>query len=383
MWLPDGCRWMPVDDQRAGVPALGRSLCYNRRTMTTIRRALPSTVCRAARALVFGVLVGAVLASASARIAAQTAAFQRVERWAQVPAGFVWGEIADAELDRTGNLWVLHRPPTPGSSSDQTKGGGETPVLMFDASKRLVKSFGKGLFLQPHGLHIDPEGNIWVTDCGPFYAAGQRAGRGFQIFKFSSDGTLLMTLGKPGNDTPGRDTFRGPTDVVVNARGEIFVADGHTPRPGQAGGDRIVKLAKDGTFITAWGVGAAGAPPSEPAKAGVVVGPHRLALDSRGRLFVADRGNRRIQIFDQDGRFLDQWTQFGTPSGIWIDHKDRLYVAVAGDRGGVRVVDVTTGTLMDRIDGISPEVAIADRQGHIFAGLVAGQDLLQFAPATR
>lgn len=310
-----------------------------------------------------------------AATAAQEPAFQRVEHWARVPPGFAWGEIADADFDAQGNLWVLNRPATPGGSAASGKGGGETPVLVFDKSRTLVKSFGKGLMLQPHGLHIDPDGNVWVTDSGPFYAPGQVPGRGFQIFKFSPDGRLLMTLGKAGVDAPGPDTFRGPTDIVVNARGEIFVSDGHTPRPGPAGGDRIVKLAKDGRFLKAWGVGQQGAP-------GEVLGPHRLALDSQGRLFVADRGNRRIQIFDQDGRFLDQWTQFGTPSGIWIDRSDTLYVAVAGTSGGVRIADARTGALKGRIEGTSPEVAVADAEGRIYAGLVGGQDLQQYVRKT-
>ena len=331
--------------------------------------------------ITFGFTAG-LITSLALVAAAQQPAFHRVDNWANVPAGFTWGEIGDADFDADGHLWVLHRPPTPGSSSDPRKGGGDVPVLMFDASGTLVKSFGKGLMLQPHGLHIDPEGNIWVTDCGPFYAAGHTPGKGFQIFKFTPDGKLLMTLGKAGVDTPGPATFRGPTDVVVNARGEIFVADGHTPRPGPSGGDRIVKLAKDGTFITAWGIGQ-NAKPGEPAKPGEVLGPHRLALDSQGRVFVADRGNRRIQIFDQDGTFLDQWTQFGTPSGISIDKSDTLYIAVAGAGGGVRIVNARTGVLKGSIEGISPEVAIADRQGHVYAGLVAGQDLLQFAPGAR
>lgn len=316
---------------------------------------------------------GLVIAVGVVTAEAQPSVFRKVEHWSQTPAGFAWGEIADADFDADGNLWVLHRPPTPGSSSDTRKGGGDVPVLMFAPSGALVKSFGKGLMLQPHGLHIDPTGNIWVTDCGPFYREGQKPGLGFQIFKFTRDGELLMTLGTAGNDTPSPTTFRGPTDVVVNARGEIFVADGHTPRPGPTGGDRIVKLAKDGTFIKAWGIGL-------DKKPGEVVGPHRLALDSQGRLFVADRGNRRLQVFDQDGKVLDVWTQFGTPSGIWIDKQDTLYIAVAGAGGGVRVVDAKTGQLTGRIDGISPEVAIADAKGNVYAGLVAGQELMKFAP---
>jgi sugar lactone lactonase YvrE len=318
-------------------------------------------------------LAAALLAAQAARPGAQERTYKQVEGWAQLPAGFAWGEIADADFDASGNLWVLHRPPTPGGSAAAAgkSRGGETPVLMFDRSGKLVKSFGKDLFLQPHGLHVDPGGNIWVTDSGPFYAAGQTPGKGFQVFKLSPEGKLLMTLGKAGVGVAGAETFVGPTDVVVNARGEIFVADGHTPRPGTPDGDRIVKLSKEGRFVKAWGS-------QKGSAAGDVVGPHRLALDSQGRLFVADRGNRRIQIFDQEGTFLDQWTQFGSPSGIWIDKRDTLYVAVPGQDGGIRIGNAKTGTLTTVIRGTSPEVAVADTDGKVYSGLVGGQDLQQF-----
>jgi DNA-binding beta-propeller fold protein YncE len=242
---------------------------------------------------------------------------------------------------------------------------------MFDRSRKLVKSFGSGMFLQPHGLHIDPDGNVWVADSGPFYEAGKVEGRGFQVFKFNRDGKLLLTLGKAGVSKAGPDTFVAPTDIVVNRRGEIFIADGHTPRPGGQDGDRIVKLSKDGTFIKSWGA-------QKGSKPGEVVGPHRLAMDSQGRIFVADRGNRRIQIFDQEGRFLDQWTQFGSPSGIWIDKQDVIYVAVPGNDGGVKIGNAKTGAMTASIGGTSPEVAFADPQGNVYAGLVGGQLLQQF-----
>ena len=303
---------------------------------------------------------------------AQSSPFRLVENWAQLPQGFAWGELADAHVDAQGNLWVLHRPPTPGgtAASAGNKGGGEVPVLMFDPSRKLVKSFGKGMFLQPHGLYVDLEGNVWVTDSGPFYEAGKVEGRGFQVFKFNRDGKLLMTLGKAGVSMAGRDTFVAPTDVVVNARGDIFVADGHTPRPGSQDGDRIVKFSKDGTFIKAWG--------QKGSKPGEMVGPHRLAIDSQGRLFVADRGNRRIQIFDQEGRYLDQWTEFGNPSGIWIDKNDTLYVAVAGRDGGIRIGSAKDGSLTAMIRDTSPEVVTSDAQGHVYSGLVGGQQLQQY-----
>lgn len=304
---------------------------------------------------------------------AQANPFRLVENWAHLPQGFQWGELADAHVDAHGNLWVLHRPPTPGgtASSAGKKGGGEVPILMFDSSLELVKSFGQGMFLQPHGLHVDLEGNIWVTDSGPFYAPGLVQGRGYQVFKFSRDGKLLMTLGKAGVNVAGPDTFVAPTDVVVNARGEIFVADGHTPRPTSQDGDRIVKFSRDGKFIKAWA-------PQKGSKPGELAGPHRLAMDSQGRLFVADRGNRRIQIFDQEGRFVDQWTQFGTPSGIWIDNNDMLYVAVAGQEGGIRIGSAKDGTLTAVIRDTSPEVVTVDAQGNVYSGLVGGMKLERY-----
>jgi DNA-binding beta-propeller fold protein YncE len=331
-------------------------------------------MCHSKRLMIitFGLAVVA-LAGSSRRGDAQGDGFRRVDGWAQVPADFRWGEIADAHAERDGSLWVLHRPPTPGGSAASAgkAGGSFVPILRFDSSLKLVKSFGEGMFLQPHGLHVDPEGNIWVTDSGPFYDAGRTPGRGYQVFKFAPDGTLLMTLGKAGVSAAGPETFVAPTDVVVNSRGEIFIADGHTPRPGPPDGDRIVKLSKDGRFIKAW-AGQRGSKPGE------VAGPHRLAMDSRGRLFVADRANRRIEIFDQEGGFIDQWTQFGTPSGIWIDPSDVIYVAVAGEKGGIRIGSAKDGSLTGSIGGTSPEVVTVDQRGNVYSGLVGGMNLERY-----
>jgi streptogramin lyase len=141
-------------------------------------------------------------ASVTAR--AQSSAFHLVTNWAHLPQGFAWGQLADADIDADGNLWVLHRPPTPGGTAwkEGHEGGGEVPVLMFDRSRKLVKSFGSGMFLQPHGLYIDPEGNVWVADSGPFYEAGKVEGKGFQVFKFNRDGKLLLTLGRQASARP-------------------------------------------------------------------------------------------------------------------------------------------------------------------------------------
>ena len=195
-------------------------------------------------------------------------------------------------------------------------------IFKFDPKGKIVKSFGRGMFIWPHGLLVDRDGNVWVTDAASQQAvdmaakAGVRAGH--QVFKFSPDGKVLMTLGQAG--VPGKDEyhFTSPSSVAVAANGDIFVADGHEVN----GNNRVVKYSKDGKFIKAWG------------KTGYAPGEfrtlHGIAIDSRGRVFVADRGNNRIQLFDQEGKHLSTWTQFGTPSGIAFDDKDQIYVGSCG-----------------------------------------------------
>ena len=171
------------------------------------------------------------------------------------------------------------------------------------------------MFVRPHGIHVDPEGNVWVTDGeGPDGEDPRRDGKGHQVFKFRPGWRALMTLGKAGVAGDGPDEFNKPSAVFVAPSGDIFVGDGH----GGESNARIVKFSRDGTFIKTWG--AAGTGPGE------FETPHALAMDASGRLFVGDRGNSRIQIFDQDGTFLDEWRQFGRPSGIFIDRNDILYV---------------------------------------------------------
>jgi sugar lactone lactonase YvrE len=183
------------------------------------------------------------------------------------------------------------------------------PIMSFDAAGRPLRAFGEGLFAWPHGLNVDAEGNIWVTD-------GRGGdGRGHQVLKFDASGKLLMRLGEAGVAGGGAQHFDGPTDVVVAANGDVFVSDGHE----SVSNNRIVKFSADGSYLKSWG--SAGDAP------GQFDVPHALAMDSQGRLFVADRNNNRIQIFDQQGELLDIWTQFGRPSGIFIDARDRLYVA--------------------------------------------------------
>jgi streptogramin lyase len=226
------------------------------------------------------------------------------QRWGTLPDGRSWGQVATVQIDRDGkSVWVVER-----CGSNSCAGSKLPPILKFDPAGRLVASFGAGLSVFPHGLFIDHDANVWFTD------ADGKDGKGHQVFKFAPNGKVLMTLGRAGTAGDGTDRFNRPSAVLVAPSGDIFVADGH----GDASNARIVKFAKDGHFIKAWGRKGAGP--------GEIDTPHAMAMDSAGRLFVADRANSRIQIFDQDGNLLAEWRQFGRPSGVFIDHNDMLYV---------------------------------------------------------
>ena len=287
--------------------------------------------------------------------------YRPVENWAKLPAGVQWGQVIAVDPDAHGNLWVFHRA--------------DPAVLEFDPSGKLLTSFAKGMFVQAHGLAVDHDGNVWVSD------AQGKDGKGHQVFKFSPDGKVLMTLGKAGVAGNGPDTFNGACDVVVAPNGDIFVAYGH-------GGDtnaRIVKFSKDGKFVKAWGKKGSGP--------GEFDTPHSIVLDSRGRLFVADRGNSRIQIFDQDGKFIDQWKQFGRPSGLFISKDDTLYsvdsqsdeMTNPGFKRGIRIGSVKDGVVKAFIPDLNTDPAIAlaegvtaDAKGDIYAAGVSSMGLHKF-----
>lgn len=254
--------------------------------------------------------------------------------WGKLPAGRTWGATSAVYPSPDGRtIWVGER-----CGENQCFGKDDVPsILQFDLEGNLLTSFGAGQILWPHGMFVDADGNVWVTDAVGF---GQEADhRGHTVLKFSSTGELLMTLGTPGTAGDGQNTFRQPSDVLVAPNGDIFVADGH----GAGGNNRIVKFSSDGTFIKEWG--------STGAEAGEFRDPHALAMDSQGRLFVGDRANSRIQIFDQEGEHLATWTQFGRPSGLFIDDDDILYSADSesntrrnpGWRRGVYIGSVRNG----------------------------------------
>jgi hypothetical protein len=238
--------------------------------------------------------------------------------WGQLPDGRKWGSTAGVAVGPDGNIWALDRCGVSGSQGTNCAGSLLDPILEFDPSGKFLKGFGHGLFVSPHKITVDRDGNLWVAD------NGVKDGKGQQIFKFNQDGKILLTLGKSGVGGPGTDTFDQPTEVAIAPNGDIFVADGHGTAP--TANARIMKFDKNGKFIKTWGKKGNG-----PGEFDV---PHTLAFDSKGRLFVGDRQNNRIEIFDQDGRFIADWKQFGRPSGIYIDKNDVMYVGDSESREG-------------------------------------------------
>jgi DNA-binding beta-propeller fold protein YncE len=243
--------------------------------------------------------------------------YRTVEGWAKLPGNRAWGSTSAVAIAPDGKgVWVAER-----CGANACAGSPLPSVYLFDATGAVVKSFGAGLILSPHGIDVDREGNVWVTDCACTLGRSAQPANppaGHQIFKFSSDGKLLMTLGKAGGaGATDSGFFYQPNDVLVAPNGEIYVAEGHSSSPGSVA--RVLKFSKDGKLIASWGKFGSG--PDELDQ------PHALAMDSRGRLFVGDRGNNRIKIFDQNGKLLDTWYQFSRPSGIFIDRQDRIYVA--------------------------------------------------------
>jgi sugar lactone lactonase YvrE len=248
------------------------------------------------------VVIAAIACAAGLQSGAYPNPYTTIERWGQLPEGRTWGSTSAIDVAPTGHIWVAER-----CGANTCAGSKLPPILEFDPSGKLLRSFGAEMFVFPHGFHVDRDGNVWVTD------AQGRDGKGHQVIKFSPDGKVLLTLGKAGVAGSGPDEFNQPSDVAVAANGDIFVADGHDTGSNM----RIVKFAKDGTFIKTWGK-----PGSGPGEFNV---PHGIAFDSIGRLFVADRANNRIQFFDQEGNLGGTWNQFSRLSGIYIDKNDVLY----------------------------------------------------------
>lgn len=320
--------------------------------------------------------------------------YRTIEGWARMPAGRTWGSTSAVEIDRDGtSIWVAER-----CGANSCAGSSLSPILKFDSTGTLVMAFGAGLFIFPHGIFVDREGNVWVTDGQdnrPRRPRGQGTDVplppppptlvGHQVYKFSPSGELLLTLGAVAGAVGPRFFFQ-PNDVLVAPDGSIFVAEGHASS--DSANARVLKFDRTGKFLLAWGRKGKG--PGEFDQ------PHALAMDSRGRLFVGDRGNNRIQIFDQQGTLLDSWTQFSRPSGLFIDDADQIYVADSESgsidpsrtewKRGIRIGSARDGTVTgfipDPVESTrntsAAEGVAVDARGNIYGAEVGPRALKRY-----
>jgi sugar lactone lactonase YvrE len=290
--------------------------------------------------------------------------YARDETFFKIPLDRVLGSSSAVATDKDGkSIWVAERCGAQSSGDrDVCIHSTVPPVMKFDENGKMVKAFGAGQIVYPHSMTIDRDGNIWIADLQSNVDRPARGGRGGggpdgapapaavtgppltpngnQIIKFSPEGKILFHFLVPGVYGTDSAHFSQPSAIAIAPNGDIFVADGHDSPPSN---NRIMKFDKNGKFIKTWG--GPGKGPSE------FDCPHAMAFDSQGRLFVGDRGNSRIQIFDQDGNLLAEWKQFGKPSGMYIDKNDVLYVADSESNigqgnayiRGVRIGDAKTG----------------------------------------
>lgn len=231
-----------------------------------------------------------------------TLPFEVVRDWPQLPDGWILGQGSSVAVDSQSRVYALHR--------------GQRPVLCFGRNGRLLHYWGDGMFCWPHGIRVDPSGNVWITDGGTGWwpTPNSIPGKGHVVLKFNAEGKLLITLGKQGEPGDDAEHFNGPSDVAFAPNGDFYVTDGY-------GNSRVVKFSKSGKYLLMWG------------RKGNAEGefnlPHAIVVDASGRVYVADRENLRVQVFDANGRFLAQWKHAGRPIGLSLGPDGHVYVADA------------------------------------------------------
>jgi DNA-binding beta-propeller fold protein YncE len=260
-----------------------------------------------------------------------------------MPDGFKFGRVSAVTTDADNNVYVFQR----GAKAD--------PVVVFDASGRYLRSWGKGMFGNPHGIRIDREGHVWCVDNG-----------NQQVYKFTRDGQLLQTWGTKGVNGSDENTFGRPTDITWDSQGNFYVSDGY-------GNTRVVKFDKTGKYVTAWGTAGDG-----PGQFRVV---HSIAADSRDRLYVSDRENNRIQIFDTSGKLLKIWTHLGATQGIFITPKDEMWIITHRNNtenitydtlaGQIMKVDLESGKVLGAMESPGHQITVTP-DGAIYIGSLTG-----------
>ncbi len=342
-------------------------------------------------------LIGAAFAATEAGAQSSTTnPYRATYGWERLPAGRTLGVVSGVIPDPDGrHLWVLDR-----CGGNQCAGTDLDPILKLDLDGNLVDSFGAGLFAFPHGFYLDDEGFLWVTEGGSHgddrAELGEQMGIGHQVLKLTREGQVVLRLGEAGVWGDDERHFNGPSGVAVSSNGDIWIADGH-----RGGNNRLVRYTRDGRFVSAVGGGVG----SESKEAARFSDPHDVKVDSRGRVYVADRGNSRIQVFDPNGNLLYIWTHYGKPSGLFIDRDDILY---AGDglsgmtrtgppdnwrsnfgwEKGIRIGDLKTEQAWvvhfipqaDEDVGAGIEFLGVDFGGNIYAGEVSRERLVRYVP---
>ncbi len=260
-----------------------------------------------------------------------------------MPDGWKFGRVSSVAVDKSGEVYVFHR----GEKAD--------PIVVFDSEGRYLRSWGRGMFGNEHGMRADPDGNIWVTDNG-----------NHQVMKFDRKGELLLTLGVKGE--PGEDEkhFDRPADLAFAPSGDIYIADGY-------GNARVVKLSKKGKYLSTWGTYGSG-----PGQFNTV---HSIGVDSQGTVYVADRENNRIQIFDPNGKYLREWNHLGATQNLFITPEDEMWIITHRNNienltydtlaGRIMKIDIKTGKIIGAME--SPGHWIhATPDKNIFIGSLTG-----------
>ena len=266
--------------------------------------------------------------------------------WPTLPPGWNFGETVGVAVDGKRHVYVFHR--------------GENPIMEFSPDGRLVRSWGEGMFIRAHSIRVDPEGNIWTVDNDTH-----------QVLKMDPNGRVRMVLGRYGTSGETDELFNRPTDVGFGPNGEIYVTDGY-------GNSRVVKFSKQGRYVTAWGKHGKGE--------GEFDAPHAVVVDRQGRVYVGDRENYRVQIFDAHGKFLAQWKHVGSPWGLALLPDGTLFMS-DGHNDRILKLDLdgkVLGTFgrNGRMPGELgyPHHIGVDAEGNVFAAEIKNQRVQKFSP---
>jgi len=318
------------------------------------------------------------------------------QTWYTMPKGRYLGGASAIDMDRDGvSVWVAERCGT----ANDCQGSHVDPVIHFGADGKIITMFGKDMINYPHGMYVDRDDNVWVTDTvsnlegaagrGPNAEFSKAHPAGAQVLKFSPTGKLLLRLGTPGVYGKDESHFSEPSDVVTDAQGNIYVADGHDSPPSNT---RVVKFDKTGKYLKTWNE-------CQAWQARQIDCGHSINIDSQGRIFVANRANDTIEIFDQEGTLLAEWLNWGKSSGLFIDKNDNMYSSdsQSGNSNlnafekGVHIGSAKTGIVTAFIPDplgnatawqpggtLSPEGVAVDKDGRIYTSSVRPPGLMRW-----